>query len=126
MNEENEEKMTQGTCRFCGQSILLNPEIGWTEEDIEEAATKKCSCSEAKSYVRKIERKKKVDAYIKETFNESAAEAVRTVIAAVEGFDFEKVTIKDVAGWQTSIYLDKDSYLNIKRKATKIGRELKA
>lgn len=125
--EDNELKV-QGACMYCGQTYMMSDTIGgMTEEEKNEAATCKCSCSEAKSYVRKKERRKKVDDYVKETFlGEKTQEMIRSVIEEVEQYAIDKATIKTSDGWTTTIYLDKDSYLNIKRKATKSGKELKA
>ena len=126
--EDNNELKVQGACMFCGQTYMMGDTIaGMTEEEKNEAATCKCSCSDAKSYVRKKERRKKVDDYVKETFlGEKTQEMIRAVIEEVEQYAIDKATIKTSDGWTTTIYLDKDSYLNIKRKATKAGKELKA
>ena len=58
--EQNNELKVQGACMFCGQTCMVNDKIGgMTEEERDEAATVKCSCVDAKSYVRKKERRKK-------------------------------------------------------------------
>lgn len=126
-DKKNELKVL-GQCFYCGQTFMMGDTIGgMTEEERNEAATCKCSCPEAKSYVRKKERRKKVDAYIQETFlGEKMQSSIKKLVEAVEDHTIEKATIKTPDGWNTTIYLDKDSYLNIKRKATKAGKELKA
>lgn len=125
-SDQSNELKVQGACMFCGQTYFIGDTVaGMTEEEANELATEKCSCSEAKSYVRKKERRKKVDAYIKETFMATAQETIKSLVQSVEDFDIEKATIRTADGWQTTIYLDKDNYLNIKRKATKTGKELK-
>ena len=128
MTDQEKENMAQGVCRYCGQTIFVGDSIGgMTEEELNEAATCKCACSEAKSYVRKKERRKKVDEFVSEVFaSPTMQKMIQEMIACVEGFEIDKATIKTPDGWTTTIYMDKDSYLNIKRKATKLGKELKA
>lgn len=125
--EENNELKVQGCCRFCGQTFLMADTIGgMTEEEKNEAATCKCSCSEAKTYVRKKERKKKIETFVKEVYHVELQETIKSNIRAVENYKIDKATFKTPDGWTTTIYMDKDAFLNIKRKKTDIGRELKA
>lgn len=126
-DERPNEIKVQGACQFCGQTYMLNDAIGgMTEEERNEVATEKCSCSEAKSYVRIKQRRKKIDEYVNAEYSRGLQETIKTIIKAVENWDFDKVTLKTADGWTTTIYMDKDSYLNIKRKKTAIGREFKA
>lgn len=126
--EEDNELKVQGCCNFCGQTFLMPDTAGgMTEDEKNEAATIKCSCSEAKSYVRKKERKKKINDYVDETFSARIQETIKDVIENIDGDgDIVQAAFKTRDGWNTKIYLDKDSYINIKRKATKTGKELKA
>ena len=126
--DEQKEGTAPGHCMFCGQTYSVGDSVaGMTQEQLDEEATKKCFCSEAKSYVRKNERRKKVDNYLKEVFlGEKVQGTIKQLIESIEGYEIEKATIKTTDGWNTTIYLDKDNYLNIKRKATKAGKELKA
>ena len=67
--DEQKEGTAPGHCMFCGQTYSVGDSVaGMTQEQLDEEATKKCFCSEAKSYVRKNERRKKVDNYLKEVF----------------------------------------------------------
>lgn len=122
---DNKENWVQGTCQFCGQSMLVPPTIDGDQDKADEEATKRCACPEAKSYARKIERRKKIDKYISDHVRPQCQDAVQEIIKCIEGHDWEKVTIKDRDGWTTTINVDKDAYLNIKRKATKTGEELR-
>lgn len=128
MTEERDEELkVQGACHFCGQTYMISDKVGGlTEEERDEIATEKCSCSEAKSYVRKKQRRKKIDSFVSDVYSKSLQEKVKTIIAAVEEYEIDKATLKTSDGWTTTIYMDKDSYLNIKRKKTDVGRELKA
>lgn len=125
--EEDNELKVQGCCNFCGQTFLMPDTVGgMTEDEKNEAATIKCSCSEAKSYVRKKERKKKIENFVNEIYNARLQETIKSNIQAVEDYDMDKAILKTSDGWTTTIYMDKDAYLNIKRKKTDTGRELKA
>lgn len=125
--ERYEELKVQGACHFCGQTYMISDKVGgFTEEERDEIATEKCSCSEAKSYVRKKERRKKIDAFVNDVYSKSLQEKIRIIISAVEEYEIDKVTLTTSDGWTTKIYMDKDAYLNIKRKKTDVGRELKA
>lgn len=125
--EQNNELKVQGACMFCGQTYMMNDKIGgMTEEERNEVATEKCSCIEAKSYVRKKQRRKKIDSFVGDVYTASLQEKIKSIIQAVEDYDIDKATIKTSDGWTTTIYLDKDAYLNIKRKKADTGRELKA
>ncbi len=125
--EQNNELKVQGACMFCGQTYMMNDKIGgMTEEERDEAATVKCSCVDAKSYVRKKERRKKINGFVSEVYGERLQEKIKSIIEAVEEYEIDKATIKTSDGWTTTIYLDKDAYLNIKRKKTDTGKELKA
>lgn len=126
MGQNNEVKV-QGVCMFCGQTFMMNDTIGgMTEEERDEVATEKCFCSEAKSYVRKKNRRKKVDEFVSDIYRKEIQETIRNIISAVEEYKIDKTTIKTTDGWTTTIYLDNDGYLRIKRKKTDTGRELKA
>lgn len=117
----------QGACNFCGQTYMMTDTTGgMTEEERNEAATVKCSCVEAKTYVRKKERKKKIENFVSEVYSAGLQEKIKEIIQSVEDYEIDKATLKTSDGWTTTIYMDKDAYLNIKRKKTDTGRELKA
>lgn len=125
--EKSNELKVQGACMFCGQTYMMNDKVGgMTEEELNEAATEKCSCVDAKSYVRKKNRKKKVETFVEEVYGTGLQEKIKIIISAVEEYEIDKATLKTSDGWTTTIYMDKDAYLNIKRKKTDTGRELKA
>lgn len=50
--KEFELKTTTGECRFCGQIITLEIPKSFTQEEINEEATKLCKCPEAERYTR--------------------------------------------------------------------------
>ena len=127
MTEQEKELKPQGSCRFCGQTYFVADTVGGlTEEELNEEATMKCSCVDAKTYVRHQKRKKMVDSYVEETFSPNTQIIIHELIQAIEDYEIDKVTLKTPDGWTTTMNLDKDSYLTITRKATKIGNGLKA
>lgn len=126
MEENSKENWITGTCKFCGQTVLVPPTVDQDQDKADEEASRRCACSEAKSYARQLERRKTIDKYLTDHVHPSCQTAVEEAIKCVENYDWEKVTIKDREGWTTQIYMDKDAYLNIKRKATKTGEGLRA
>ena len=68
--KEYELKSVQGKCRFCGQFMALEVPESWNDIDIEEEATKKCGCAEAKEYTRSKERTANGERAVKDIFKE--------------------------------------------------------
>lgn len=122
-----DEKNAQiGYCDFCGQGVQIETVGDVTQEQLNEIATKKCTCSEAKCYQRKLERAAKIDNYIKENFPEEAQECVKQLTKLVET-KWDSVKISDaLTGWQTTIKTNKDGYLVITKKRTVKGNDLTA
>lgn len=115
-----------GYCDFCGQGMQIETVGDVTQEELNDIATKKCKCSEAKSYQRKLERDAKINKYIKENFAENAQECVKELTKLVEG-TWDSVKITDgLSGWQTTIKTNKDGYLVITKKRTVKGDDLTA
>lgn len=115
-----------GYCDFCHQGMQIETVGEVTQEQLNDIATGKCSCSEAKSYQRKLERAKKIDNYIKDNFPEEAQECVRKLTELVEtGWDSVKIN-NGLSGWQTTIKTNKDGYLVITKKRTVKGNDLTA
>lgn len=55
--EVTEETKTQtGYCKFCGQSGIIYAPKTWSQEEVNEAATCRCECDEAKKYAESKER----------------------------------------------------------------------
>ena len=127
MSEESKTDVKVGFCSFCGQGQQFpDVTVECTQEELNELATQKCSCSEAKSYVRQIERRKRIDRYIKSNFDEEAQEAVKGIVHEVENGNWSQVDIKnELTGWKTTFKTDKDGYLVITKKRTVSGESLR-
>lgn len=46
-------KTQTGYCRFCGQAGIIHALEEWSQAEVDEAATCKCECDEAKKYAEK-------------------------------------------------------------------------
>ena len=128
MSEEKtiEEGAQIGYCEFCHQGMTLETVGECSQDQLNEMATNKCSCSEAKSYRRQIERRKKVDEYIEKQFNENAVSTIKDLVQLVEHGDFDQVTLTHgFDGWKTTMKTDKDGYLVITKKRTVQGESLR-
>lgn len=63
-----------GTCRFCGQQMLIDRGEGMTDPQLEECATMQCSCDEAVAYQESAKRRETAKQRVKELFGEGAGE----------------------------------------------------
>lgn len=77
----------QGSCRFCGQSLLIEEEKEMTEAQLEECATLHCTCDDAKVYQEAALRRETAKQRVDELFGEGAGEHKQPeeVIAVIKG-----------------------------------------
>lgn len=61
-----------GACRFCGQMKMFHLNMPWSDEKLNEAATRECDCDAAKAYVRRMEAKEKAEKAIERLFGEAS------------------------------------------------------
>lgn len=61
-----------GTCRFCGQQLIVHGSEAMTAPQLEEATTMQCDCDEAKAYQETAQRRDKAKQRVKELFGEGA------------------------------------------------------
>lgn len=75
-----------GTCRFCGQSIMVESEGDkLTKPQLEEAATMHCECEQALDYQQSVNRRSIAKTRAKELFGDEAEdlkqpEAIQKII----------------------------------------------
>lgn len=74
-----------GSCRFCGQSVIIDGGAGMTEPQLEEAATMNCECEKAVEYQESANRRTVAKQRVRELFGEEAGlfkqpEEVQTII----------------------------------------------
>lgn len=105
-------------CPYCGQHQMIQATEDMTEDQLQDEAVKRCSCSQAKSEIRKRERGKKLQAYIEEKFPPYLHDYIKQTIKLVEDYNVDSVKIKDNNGWTHTIKLDKDAWLVISPKKT--------
>lgn len=61
-----------GTCRFCGQQLIVHGSEDMTAQQLEEATTMQCDCDDAKAYQETAQRRDKAKQRVKELFGEGA------------------------------------------------------
>ncbi len=61
-------------CRFCGQQIIIDNAAEMTEPQLEEAATMRCECDQAKGYQETANRRKTAKKRAQELFGEGAGQ----------------------------------------------------
>lgn len=100
--EVTEETKTQtGYCKFCGQSGIIYAPKTRSQEEVNEAATCRCECDEAKKYAESKERVQKAKNRITELFGSNAERPIDQdvvtimldVVDAIEARHMKGVTI---------------------------------
>ena len=124
MSEENDVKV--GFCDFCGQwQQFPDVTVDCTQEELNELATDKCNCTEAKTFKRQKERRIRVNKYIKENFTDETIPTIEDLVKLVENGEFDQVSISHCDGWKSTMKTDKDGYLVITKKRTVQGQSLR-
>lgn len=76
-------KTQTGYCRFCGQAGIIHALEEWSQAEVDEAATCKCECDEAKKYAESKERVQKAKNRINELFGDNAERPIDTDVVEV-------------------------------------------
>lgn len=63
-----------GSCRFCGQSVIIDGGASMTEPQLEEAATMRCECEKATEYQESANRRTVAKQRVGELFGEEAGQ----------------------------------------------------
>lgn len=118
MSEETKTdiRMRSGTCRFCGQSHMVETEAT-DQATIDCMATDMCDCPDAKSERRLQERAQKKKNYLDERFTDGAVrDYMERSLDIVDSLDsgVEYVQVKMTTGHTHKIYMTKDYDLKIK------------
>lgn len=112
---ENELPLTQGTCRFCGQTKMIKTVGDITQSQADEMATEGCDCKEAKVWQNRQSKINKAKEWAKLRF-EKTPNILSIFFEAFElvtNHDIEKVSIRE-EDWTHNIFLDSDGFLNVK------------
>ena len=73
-------KQVTGSCKFCGQTIVMNVPESYTEEDIIAEATKKCLCEEAQAENHISDMIACTESQIKELFKDKGMEQFKNFL----------------------------------------------
>lgn len=98
-NEEKRElpegvKEETGACIFCGQAYMF-ANVGLSTEQLNEAATEKCTCEEAKEWQWKRKRAKDVRRKVDKIFGQDKClEFMQASAEMVLAYALEKVSVK--------------------------------
>lgn len=107
--------LTQGTCRFCGQTKMIRTVGDITQSQADEMATEGCDCKEAKVWQNRQSKINKAKEWARLRF-EHTPNILSIFFEAFElvtNHDIEKVSIRE-EDWTHNIFLDSDGFLNVK------------
>lgn len=107
--------LTQGTCRFCGQTKMIKTVGDITQSQADEMATEGCDCKEAKVWQNRQSKINKAKEWARLRF-EHTPNILSIFFEAFElvtNHDIEKVSIRE-EDWTHNIFLDSDGFLNVK------------
>lgn len=65
----------QGACRFCGQQHIIENAAEMTEPQLEEAATMRCDCDNARGYQEVATRRKTAKKNARRSYSEKAQDS---------------------------------------------------
>lgn len=113
--DPNELPKMMATCRFCGQTRLVQTVGDVSQDKLDEVATDQCDCSDAKVYHNRQQKIRRASEWADGYFENrpSIITLVKTAFQGVTNHDCEQVQIKD-GEWTHTIYLDSDGYLTVK------------
>lgn len=114
-----------GTCRFCGQSRVVETIGDVTQDERDEIATELCGCRGAQSESRKKARSEKIKRWVAKTYDdESLQDLIKRLIWHIEQqyenpeAAIESVQIKETDGHVLTMNLNNDLDLCVSRKRT--------
>ena len=104
-----EDEKQIGTCKYCGQSKMIQTIGEVSQARLNEIATTECQCGGARAERELEERKTKIESFLNEvpefsrSFFKAAIEAAQN-----EDTEIESVTIATSDGWKTKISMTGD------------------
>lgn len=115
-----EESKNTGTCRFCGQSSIVETVGESTQEERDLIATERCTCPEANTERLRKEREAKIKEFVEKHFSYDQQDIVKAMVATVRKHyenGMDEISFKSGCK-QTRIWIDADNYIHIKTKKT--------
>lgn len=111
-------KEEMGACIFCGQTYMF-ANVGLSAEQLNEAATEKCTCEEAKNWQTQRKRAEKVRKKTERIFaNDKCMDFMMTSADMVLSGELDKVTVKMDDGTVGTIAWTKKGSIKIQRSKT--------
>ena len=117
-----------GFCRACGQSKIMKVPDTMTDEDLEEKATRECTCADGREYRYKKEKEEKeklakeqMQAWTQEIFGDNKPAVKTTLDIALDPIlkgDFDEIVVKYDNTTVKLKYNSKDSEFVIEKKDT--------
>ena len=123
MEDNNKLPEYIATCRFCGQTRLIQTVGDTPQSELDEIATDQCDCEQAKKYHNRQQKIRKATEWANGYF-ENMPEVIplfETAFKAVANFDVESVQIK-AGEWTHNITIDSDGYL-VRKSGKKVTEE---
>lgn len=109
-----------GTCRHCGQYVLVSVSEDATQEEINEAATLECGCSKSKKDKEKQDGIRKCKTTIEEIFGDTRVAQLLTEAAddIIEG-TIMQMTLKLTKNTTAKVWVNADGEISVERKTVK-------
>ena len=109
-----------GTCRQCGQYVLVRVNEDATQEEINEAATLECGCSESKKDKEKQEEIRKCKSTIKEMFGDTrVAELLTEAADDIREGTMMQMTLKLTKRTTAKVWVNADGEISVEKKTVK-------
>lgn len=121
MEKNYEDTKQMGVCRFCGQTFMFETISGEaSDKQLEEYATQKCNCPEARAYQGVLEAKDKASRNIKILFEHypAAAEILEEAIEPVAGGAIKSITVNLDGGVKGTLKLGQSGKVRLKKTTT--------
>lgn len=109
-----------GICRHCGQYVLVRVNEDATQEEISEAATLECGCSESKKDKEKQEEIRKCKSTIKEIFGDTrVAELLTEAADDIREGTMMKMTLTLTKNTTAKVWVNTDGKISVEKKTVK-------
>lgn len=114
-----------GTCRFCGQKVMTSVGDSCTQKEIDEAATRECTCERARAYNSKVCDAEVCEENIKKVIGEESAVSQLLIgcIPLIQEGSIVKITINIEAGVTARLGYNSKGNLVIQKTKTTVETE---
>ena len=114
-----------GTCRFCGQTAMVSVGETATQADIDEAATRECTCEQGRAYNTKCCDAEVCEANIKKVIGEDStvSNLLISCIPLIQDGEIAIISIKIKAGVTAKLGYNSKGNLVIQKTETTVESE---